>query len=258
MIRTVVITRPAAQAQALAQRITALGRRVVVFPLLDIQPLDASADAAFREELGRLGEYAMVAFVSPNAIDAAFARIQSWPAPVTIAIIGEGSRQALARHGVNETNARIVSPHRTDRTDSQSLLEALDPASLRNRRVLIVRAETGRELLADAMTSAGAQVTQIAGYRRLAPELTPDRSLQLQALLAAQHDWIITSSEALRILIDLVGRVDPDKGVSNIQRHVLIVPHGRIKEYAEALGFQHVQLTGSGDDSLIAALQSAS
>jgi uroporphyrinogen-III synthase len=40
----VVITRPAAQAAPLAQRIAALGHEAVIFPLLDIEPLpDQSA-----------------------------------------------------------------------------------------------------------------------------------------------------------------------------------------------------------------------
>ena len=49
----------------------------------------------------RLHDFALVAFVSPNAIDAAFAHIpdfhDTWPAGVTVAVVGEGSRAALAR-----------------------------------------------------------------------------------------------------------------------------------------------------------------
>ena len=38
--RAVVITRPRAQAEPLAQAVRALGRRAVVLPLLEIAPLD--------------------------------------------------------------------------------------------------------------------------------------------------------------------------------------------------------------------------
>ena len=92
---SIVITRPLAQAEALAPRIAALGLRPVLFPLLEILQLADSRplQAAF----ARLDDYALVMFVSPNAIDAAFRHIASWPAGVAIGIVGAGSRAALAR-----------------------------------------------------------------------------------------------------------------------------------------------------------------
>lgn len=250
------MTRPAKQAGALAERIAALGRQVTIFPLLDIQPL--VDDSALKKELERLTDYAMAAFVSPNAIDAVFSRLTAWPDGVAIAVVGPGSRRALERHGLNSTNATIYSPVRTDRTDSETLLEALDLDTLRGRKVLILRGESGRELLADALRSAGAQVVQVASYRRLPPQLTADRRSTLQALLDAENDWIVTSSEALGILLNMADSVAGLKGVQKMQHQSLIVPHVRIKEYAESMGFQHICLTGSGDDSVLAALQSSS
>jgi uroporphyrinogen-III synthase len=41
-----------------------------------------------------------------------------------------------------------------------------------------------------------------------------------------------------------------------MQHQHLIVPHARIAETARALGFGRVTLTGSGDERLLAALQS--
>src|SRR4051794_35899816 len=57
----VVITRPAPQAASLAERLTALGREAVVFPLLDIQPLPDQS--ALRAALADVSGYALVAFV---------------------------------------------------------------------------------------------------------------------------------------------------------------------------------------------------
>jgi len=154
--RPVVITRPLAQATPLAQRISAAGRDAIIFPLLEILPLPDQT--RLRTILQRLDRYAMVAFVSPNAIDSAFAVLERWPATLTIAVVGEGSKAALARHGLTPSNASIVSPVDPHRTDSQTLLEALDIASLRDKRVLIVRGETGPELLADSLRGKGIQV----------------------------------------------------------------------------------------------------
>lgn len=256
----VVITRPRQQAGALADAVAALGRTPVVLPLLEIAPLEDGQALALRAALAGLARYALVAFVSPNAIDAALPHIPAWPAQVTIAVVGDASRAALARHGVTPETARIVSPLDPSRSDSEHLIEALDAAfgldSLRGRRVLVVRGDGGRELLPDAMRAAGAEVDTAAAYRRRVPDLTPEFAAQLAALLARPNDWIITSSEALRGLVGLAGQLHPAASVADLQRQRLIVPHPRIAETARTLGFAEVCLTGSGDERLLAALQS--
>jgi uroporphyrinogen-III synthase len=250
----VVITRPLAQAVPLAQRVKALGRDAVVFPLLEIQPLtDLAALQAALQELSR---YAMVAFVSPNAIDAAFGILNAWPAAVAVAVVGEGSRAALAQHGVTDANARIFSPRDPKRTDSQTLLQALDLGLLRGKEVLIVRGETGRELLADELRAAGVKVTQVAGYRRISPGLDEARRRQLIRLLDTPNDWIVTSSEALRNLMAMAEQLGEPSALTKLQQQRLIVPHARIAETAEMLGLRNLTLTGSGDEQLLAALQS--
>jgi len=250
----VVITRPRAQAGLLAQQIAALGREAVIFPLLEIEPLPDPAPLL--AALGKLDAYAMVAFVSPNAIDAAFAHLGCWPDGVAIAIMGEGSRHALAAHGVTDANATIFKPRDPLRTDSQTLLEVLDLAALRGKKVLILRGETGREFLADALRDAGIEVTQVASYRRQAPRLDNGMRQQLLALLERRNDWIVTSSEALRILLRLAEECAGATGVAKLQRQRLIISHVRIAEAAHEIGFGQVTLTGSGDERLLAALQS--
>ena len=301
MTGAVVITRPLAQARPLAERVAALGRTVELLPLLEIHALAdtapllaalakltapatlASAAAATTSAAAATAVppataatpatlvtpyYALVAFVSPNAIDAAFAHIAQWPAGVTLAVLGEGSRAALAAHGVTPANAHIVSPADSAHSDSEHLLQTLDLAALRGRRVLIVRGESGRELMAEGLRAAGADVTVVAAYRRDVPALTPALSATLQRLLAQQNDWIVTSSEALRGLMLLLEELAcreagaapqqhiQETTVAKMQRQHLIVPHARIAETAKQFGFTRLTLTGSGDERLLAALQS--
>ncbi len=251
--RPVVITRPLAQARPLAQRVAALGREAIVFPLLDIQPLPDQTK--LRAVFGDLASYAMVAFVSPNAIDAAFSVLKDWPKQVAIAVMGEGSKTALAHHGLTPANASIISPIDPQRTDSQTLLEVLHIDALRGKRVLIVRGETGRELLADALRDKGVRVEQLAAYRRAAPKLDQAGREQLLRLLDCEGEWIITSSEALRILINMVRESAGDDGVVKMQQQKIIVPHVRIAESARMLGFVNITQTGSGDEHVLAALQ---
>ncbi|MET0268088.1 MAG: uroporphyrinogen-III synthase [Duganella sp.] len=261
----VIITRPLAQARPLAARVQALGRKAELLPLLEISPLPEPAAllAALARLTAAVPHYALVAFVSPNAIDAAFTHLAVWPAGVTLAVVGEGSRQALAAHGVTGDNAHIVSPAAGAPSDSEHLLQALDLAALKDRPVLIIRGDSGRELMADGLRAAGALVDVVPAYCRAVPALTPSLAATLKRLLAqggARHDWLITSSEALRGLCALVDGLDADapssKYVVLLQQQHLIVPHARIAETAHNLGFSRITLTGSGDERLLAALQS--
>lgn len=253
---SVVITRPLAQTVLLAQRISEMGREAVVFPLLEIQALNDPAQ--LQATLDQLTRYEMVAFVSPNAIDAFFLHLRgkSWPDGLAIAIMGEGSRAALALHGITAENATIVSPADPARTDSETLLANLDLRKLHGKEILIIRGEGGRELLADGLRTAGVRVSQVAAYRRLAPKLTEASHGQLSRLLSSRNDWIVTSSEALRILSQMARQIDPEAGVAKMQQQHLIVPHIRIAETAQMLGFREITLTGSGDERVLAALQS--
>lgn len=253
MAKSVVITRPIAQAGTFAQRVAALGRNVVVFPLLEIEPL--ADPAPLHAALADLSRYAMVAFVSPNAIDATFSIVKDWPKEVVLAVVGEGSRAALARHGLTSANAEIVSPVDPVRTDSETLFQALNLDALQGRRVLIVRGETGRELLADALRGAGIDVVQVAAYHRNIPELNTVSRMQLAELASSDNDWVITSSEALRNLLQMTQQALGDTAVAKLLQQQLFISHIRIEETAKALGFRHITLTGSGDEQLLAALQ---
>ncbi|MDQ1920931.1 uroporphyrinogen-III synthase [Massilia pseudoviolaceinigra] len=250
----VIITRPLAQAGALAEQVRSLGREAVLLPLLEISALEDQGP--LKAALAGMHDCAMVAFVSPNAIDAAFAHIGVWPAWVTLAVLGEGSRAALERHGINNHTATIVSPRDPARSDSENLLETLDLAALAGQKVLIVRGESGRELMADGLRAAGVLVTTVAAYRRNVPALTPALAQQLRALMEGANDWILTSSEALRALVALVQEMGDPALVEKMQQQHLIVPHARIAETASSLGLRHLTLCGSGDERLLAALQS--
>lgn len=252
----VVITRPPAQAGELAQRVAELGREAVLFPLLEILPL--TDQTQLKKTLSELERYALIAFVSPNAIDAAFAARPDWPPHLSLAVVGAGSRLALARHGITADNNTIFSPRNHERTDSQTLLEELDLPALSGRDVLIVRGETGRELLGDALRAAGVRVTTVAAYRRSAPAFTDARRSELKRLLCCQNDWIVTSSEALRFLTQMVAQLDEVEAVVKMQQQRILVSHARIAETAESLGFRHIVRTRSGDDGLLTALQSLS
>jgi len=253
----VVITRPAQQAQAFAARVEALGRRAEVFPLLVIEALaDAAGLETLKAAMARLEDFALVVFVSPNAIDAALPYVARWPAAVPIGVVGEGSRMALRAHGVEEADVTIFAPAAHGKMDSEALLAALPLAQWQGQRALIVRGQHGRDLLTDALRQGGMMVECVTAYRRLAPPQTDAIHARLLAFIDDGAEWVITSSEALSNLLAMAGLAGGPDRVVKLQRQRLFVSHHRIADTAQRLGFSDVILTGSGDDRLLAALQS--
>ncbi|MEK6422719.1 MAG: fused uroporphyrinogen-III synthase HemD/membrane protein HemX [Burkholderia gladioli] len=116
---TAVLTKPEGQSAALAAQLAAAGIDVFDFPLIDIAPVadPAPLDAAF----ARLDAYALVVFVSPNAIDRALARYNAiWPHSLPIGVVGPGSVAALARHGIAAPAHRVIAPEAGPDSESES------------------------------------------------------------------------------------------------------------------------------------------
>lgn len=234
------------------------GLRTHQFPLLDIAPTPNLED--LRAALGDPSRYALVVFVSPNAVQQAFAAMPEgyrWPQEVPVAVVGPASAQALAAHGVAPPAHRVIKPdtHADDaRQDSEALYARLDVPALRGREVLIVRGNGGREWLADQLREAGALVRTVEAYRRSVP--VPDAAawLALRAVLAGRHAWTLTSSEAVRNLDDLARANLTPADLDALHGAPCFASHARIVEQAKSLGFRDVTLTGAGDDRLLASV----
>ncbi|MCO4861538.1 fused uroporphyrinogen-III synthase HemD/membrane protein HemX [Cupriavidus sp. WGlv3] len=275
---TVVVTRPAGQSRQLTEALQGAGLDVLSFPLLAIGP--AADDAPLRAALARLDTFALVVFVSPNAIAFALdalagvqgAAVARWPAQVAVAVVGPASIAALAERGIAAPAYRVIAPAGANanapghddtvpdaevlRFDSEALWAQLDPAALAGKPVLIIRGNGGRDWLGDRLREAGAQVEAVEAYQRTLPEPT---AMQWQAVRdhlrpgAAPHAWLLTSSEAVRNL-DVLARqhLSPQEDAS-LRQVQCIAPHARIAEQALALGFAHIQRAAPGDAGLLAA-----
>ncbi|ENZ75006.1 MULTISPECIES: fused uroporphyrinogen-III synthase HemD/membrane protein HemX [Ralstonia] len=254
----VVVTRPRAQAPMLVAALERHGLRTHQFPLLDIAPTPNLDD--LRAALGDPSRYALVVFVSPNAVQQAFSAMPEgfrWPQEVPVAVVGPASAQALATHGVAPPAHRVIKPdtHADDaRQDSEALYARLDVPSLSGREVLIVRGNGGREWLADQLREAGASVRTAEAYRRSVP--VPDAAawLALRAVLSSRHAWTLTSSEAVRNLDELARANLSPADLDTLHGAPCFASHARIVEQAESLGFRDVTLTGAGDDRLLASV----
>ncbi|MGE5471110.1 MAG: uroporphyrinogen-III synthase [Bacteroidota bacterium] len=244
--KTIVVTRPRAQAAPLAAAIVAAGGRALLFPLLEISP--APDPAALQAAVSRLADYALAVFISPNAVEHAWPAIMAgggWPVAVRPAAVGPGTVKALAERGVHG----CLVP--SQRFDSEALLELPELAAgcVRGRQVVIFRGDGGRELLADTLRQRGASVDCVTCYRRSGPAAGSGQLLA--AWRAGQLDALtVSSSEGLRYLIDLLDA----EGRAFLQKTPLFVPHARIAESARALGLHEIILTDAADAGIIAGL----
>lgn len=245
--RTIVVTRPQAQARGLADAIRDAGGTPLIFPLLEILP--AADPAPLAAVAPRLGEATLAIFISPNAVDHALPVLlhdRPWPAGVTPAAVGQGTIRALQAHGVTGG----IAPR--ERFDSEALLAlpALAADAVSGRTVFIFRGDGGRELLADTLRARGANVECIPCYRRQGPSHGAEPLLA--AWRAGRLDALtISSSEGLRYLVDLLDA----EGQAHLRATPLFVPHARIAETAAGLGLARIILTEGADDGLLRGLR---
>jgi len=237
----IVVTRPRDQAVQLAQRIEDAGGIPLLFPLLDIAPVQDTR--ILHDQIARLKHFDLAIFISPNAVRygmAAIRAVGSIPTTLKIATVGQGSAKALSESGI--TN--VIAP--SERFDSEGLLALPELQDVSGWHVIIFRGDGGRELLGNTLRARGATVVYAACYQRSKPQQ------DIGALLSAAPDAItVTSSEALGYLWQMM-----EGGAQTALRDKpLFVPHERIAELARQQGWSQVLLSGSGDDGLLSALQ---
>jgi uroporphyrinogen-III synthase len=237
----VLITRPAGQAAGLQARLRELGAVPVLFPTLAILP--PTDPEQLTRRLRELAAYDLVIFVSPTAVQYGLAAIPTWPAGPRVAAVGQGSAAALRAGGV----AQVLAPEQG--ADSEHLLALPELADLTGRRVLILRGEGGRELLAETLAARGAMVDYAACYRRALPigDPAPPLDLWRRGGIAAVT---VLSSESLDNLFTLLGAGNADL----IRATPLFAPHPRIAAHAGQRGVATAIATAPGEAGLIQGL----
>lgn len=275
------LTRPAGQSAPLATLLAARHIASIELPLLSIDPIPDTA--ALDQVWAELARYALLVFVSPNAVLHACARWRAldpdWPRGFTarapmLAVVGPGSLRALQEQGLGacltvapegaaeELAQDDVSVPR--RFDSEALLAALARrvpqglAAYRATRIALIRGDGGRELLGDALREAGAEVVAVPSYRRGAPRWQPSDWAQVVAALHdGAHAWLISSSEAVRHLAALAPTHLAPADWQRLRQASFIAPHARIAATARACGFDRIRVCGPGDRAIAQAFVDA-
>jgi uroporphyrinogen-III synthase len=246
----VLVTRPADRAHALCAAVAAQGGEAIAVPLLEIQPLPL--DPPLRALFARLGEFDLAVFVSANAVTLSFARVAEagaqWPGGLGCVAVGAATRAALERAG-----ARIAAAGRAA-MNSEELLARAPLATPRGLRILLLRGEGGRGLLAQTLRERGATVQECALYRRVLP------AAAVGGLAAALQGrgvdaLLVSSGETLQNLLGLLRGMP----AGTIPAHaLLVVPGARVAAIAtERGGFETVVADNAADTAMLAALAQA-
>lgn len=239
--KTIVITRPVDQAQKLASLITQAGGKPILFPLITITALEDYQP--FEAVISQLNQYDWVIFISSNAVQHSMPRMVKLgiPPALKFAAIGPVTAQVLQQFGVKQ----VLIPQ--DRFDSESLLSLPEMHAMQGKQVIIVRGVGGREVLADTLCARGAQITFAECYQRV----NPQTDCQYLTTLWAQkklHGIVVTSSEAMRHLLDLASNQPWLKQIT------LFVNHARIAELPLKMGLSVRPADSPGDEAMLELL----
>jgi uroporphyrinogen-III synthase len=236
----ILVTRPARQAGAFAQKIAALGAAPVIFPAIAILP--PADPAPLARAHAALGRYDIAVFVSANAVEYGAPDARQWPATLSTFAPGPGTAEALAAVGIVDVHVPVST------FDSEGLLALPELADLRGKRVVIFRGDGGREHLGDTLCARGATIDYVTCYRRCAP--SGGAQGLAEAFRAGRIDVVtITSSEGL----DNLWALADDATRTAWRSRPTFVPHPRIAEHARAAGLAVIETAGS-DAGLIAGL----
>ncbi|MBN8866608.1 MAG: uroporphyrinogen-III C-methyltransferase [Solirubrobacterales bacterium] len=187
--RSVVVTRARDRASVLAGKLREVGAEAIELPVSRTELIEAE-DARVDGPLERFAAegFDLVCFTSPTGVSAFFGLLEGRGldsrsfAGAEIAAIGPSTARALSARGLR-------ADHLPERFVAEGMIKALESVPMEGRKVLMARAEEGRDLLPDTLAGRGAEVTVMPVYRTV-PEPLSDRDLTR----ASEADFVTFTS----------------------------------------------------------------
>lgn len=233
----VLITRARDQAPELADQLAALGAEPVIAPMIRILPPDDNAPllrAASEPDV-----FDWIVFTSANAVDALMQAVLETGGDVRslkgpkLCAIGSATAEQLAKYGIK---VDLIPPEFRADAVVRALLSR---GSLDAIRVLLPRADIGRELIAEQLREAGALVTDVIAYRTVLEDTHPEGGLDVyRMLLDSQIDVVtFTSASAVRNFSKIFGA----EQAADLLRNTVVAAIGPVT--AEAAGRLDIHVT---------------
>lgn len=244
-----LLTRPAQESAALAATLAAQGIHSSSLPLLAIEALAETPEQ--RATMLELDRYCAVVVVSKPAARLGLDLLDRyWPQPLAEQpwfAVGAATAEILDHYGLT-----VHYPEQGDDSEALLALPQLQQvlAAACTPRVLILRGEGGRELLAERLRGQGVEVDYLSLYRRLLPHYPP-AALAERVQAERLNGLVVSSGQGFSHLLELAGEHWP-----SLARLPLFVPSPRVAEQARAAGAKSiVDCRGANAAALLAALQ---
>ncbi|PHM74847.1 uroporphyrinogen-III synthase [Xenorhabdus kozodoii] len=245
---SILITRPAPTGEELVKRLRSIGKSAFSAPLIEIHP---GADLPLlSQKLQGLSAGDRVFLLSKNAVHYANEQLiqegQSWPEPLSY--YGIGKSTSLMFHRL--TGLEIS--HAEQGETSEDLLQLPALQDMNKKKILLLRGNGGREVIASTLRFRGGEVDYCECYSRQPVKYdTADFSRHWQQ--CGIKTLVVTSGEMLQLLYNLVTDRDGKAWLLNCK---LIVVSERLAKIAQNLGWQTIKVAKSADnDALIQALE---
>ncbi len=198
--KTVVVTRPLTQAQNMLQLLESKQAITVHFPVMQISAADDIQNA--QEKFRQIEEYDTLIFISANAVHYAISSASELGInfkQCNLAAVGPATMSAL------EANNYLVTIVPKSGFSSEDLLSDIALKEVKDKKILIIRGQGGRELLFDTLDSRGAIVEYAEVYQRQLPKQrnpirldelnAQDSAILLSSAESAQNLWSLCTEE---------------------------------------------------------------
>lgn len=236
MDHRVLLTRAAGRNEELSGKFSGLGVEVVICPLLALKPRPATDQD--HGLASRLDRYDHIIFVSQTAVDHGVPLLaghwSNWPGHLLWYGVGEATATRLRERDIESIVPR-------DSQSSAGLLALPTLTQVEGQRVLIVRGDTGLDMLRRTLEERGAQVDYLSVYERHALALPDSERTHIISLLPFVA--LIHSGETLAALANNFGSVR--------ERIVVVVPSQRIAGIATESGFKAVVAPAADDGAMV-------
>jgi len=170
----ILVTRGRSQSNALTEKLLDQGAEVLEIPTIEIHP--SSLGRQEKAKLGSLWNYDWVVFSSVNAVElfmqAREGTLADGKGKWKAACVGEATAKALRSYG---SKADLVPKD----YKQEGLAKAFRGRSMKGKRVLVVGAKEGRDVLERSLLRQGAGVERLALYENRVPAGTPQRLQEL-------------------------------------------------------------------------------
>lgn len=240
----ILLTRALAQVRPLQSLVSESGCQPILFPTLEIEPLNNTPLNT---------HYDVLIFISVNAVEYALKAFKTLDYQHSkIFAVGMATAKRLNQHNLE------VEAFPSEKASSEALLAMPEMQKLANQNILIFRGEGGRETLKQGLKRRN-MVEYIEVYRRIVCNISPLHRQALSQFLQNNQGIIVaTSVENLSALLSMVEQIDANM-LSLIKNYPLVVLSERIKTSAQSMGFNQIKVAPKTSDiGLLKAIQCSS